>query len=256
MSDRDYIRDLEFDLPTKLLEELVDVFKAMSAGQLDSEHIAHVDDKQGVYQLFKDDDLVYIGKTDSEAGLQKRLMRHAVKVQGRKGLDTQQVTFKAVRVYVFTAMDLEELLIKHYKDHGQRPAWQHSGFGANDPGRQRDTTRVKPDNFDAMYPIDLEIPVGAAQVGETMSVADLLLHLKKTLPYNIRFQNAGGGRRPHPELFSANIDLGQDPATVLECLQKAKAALGADWQITALPGYVIVYKEKALNKYPSGTIIE
>lgn len=252
---RNYIEELEFDLPSKLLEELVKLFEEMPNGQLDAESLQAVDEEQGVYQLFKDGELVYIGKTDSEAGLKKRLLRHSIKVQSRLNLEVSQVTFKAIRVYVFTAMDLESLLIKHYRDKGQRPEWQHSGFGSNDPGRERDTTKVKEENFDYKYPIDLDIPVEVESVGLEISVADMLSQAKRQLSYNIRFQSAGG-RKPHADLGDAMVQLQENRATVRELLKRAKSALGEAWQITALPGYVIIYKERALTKYPSGEIIE
>lgn len=255
MPPRSYIEALEFDLPSKLLEELVRLFEEMSPGCLNAESLELVDEEQGVYQLFKDDQLVYIGKTDSESGLKKRLQRHSIKIQSRQNLDVSQVTFKAIRVFVFTAMDLESLLIKHYKDQGQRPEWQHSGFGSNDPGRERDTTKVKEDNFDYKYPIDLGVNVTVECDGGEISVADMLSQAKRQLSYNIRYQVASG-RKPHGDLQDAKVQLRDGTQSVRALLKLAKAALGDAWQITALPGYVIIYKEQAPNKYPSGTIIE
>lgn len=250
---RSYIEELEFDLPSKLLEELVALFDEMPAGQLDADSLQSVDEEQGVYQLFKDGQLVYIGKTDSEAGLKKRLQRHSVKIQSRLNLEISQVTFKAIRVFVFTAMDLESLLIKHYREQGQRPDWQHSGFGSNDPGRERDTTKVKPENFDYKYPIDLDQTVTIESDASDISVADLLSQAKKQLSYNIRF---AGGRKPHTDLREATVNLPKNEIAVRALLKLAKAALGDAWQITALPGYVIIYKERAPKKYPSGEVIE
>lgn len=256
MPTRDYIEELEFDLPTKLLEELVKLFEEMPAGKLSAASLNRVEEEQGVYQLFKDEKLVYIGKTDSDAGLKKRLLRHAFKIQSRKNLNVEQVTFKAIRVYVFTAMDLEALLISHYRDKGQRPDWQHSGFGSNDPGRQRDTTKVKPENFDAKYPIDLSIIVSIDSDSDKITVAELFRQMKDRLSYNIRFQTSGQGRKPHPDLNEAEAQLPDTKeATVLNLLKAAKRALGKNWRITALPGYVIVYKDDN-SKYPSGTAIE
>lgn len=254
MPQLNYIEELEFDLPSKLLEELVNLFEQMPAAKLDANALKSIDEEQGVYQLFKDGQLVYIGKTDSEAGLKKRLQRHSVKIQSRLNLQVSQVTFKAIRVYVFTAMDLESLLIKHYKDIGKRPEWQHSGFGSNDPGRERDTTKVKEENFDYKYPIDLNVNIYLESDRQEVSVAEMLSQAKKHLPYNIRFQTSGG-RKPHNDLNEAKVKLTESSMSVRRLLELAKDALGEKWQITALPGYVIIYKEKNPKKYPSGQII-
>ncbi|SDK03651.1 GIY-YIG nuclease family protein [Billgrantia gudaonensis] len=256
MSARTYFQELEFDLPSKLLEELVRLFGEMPAGPLNAEALGHVEEEQGVYQLFKDGQLVYIGKTDAEAGLKKRLSRHAAKIQSRRNLPVEQVTFKAIRVYVFTAMDLESLLISHYREAGQQPDWQHSGFGSNDPGKERDTTRVKETNFDAQYPIDLDFQVTIEADGNAITVAELLQQMKKQLAYNIRFETRrGGGRKPHQDLEDAEVQLPSKTGTVLSFLKLAKRELGASWRITALPGYVIAYKNDR-RPIPSGTIIE
>src|SRR5262245_21719866 len=106
--------DFEFDLPRALLVRLVQVLDSLPPAALDEEFLNAIPDAQGVYQLFLNGDLVYIGKTDAEAGLRKRLDRHRRKIQHRNGLDPNQMFFKAVRIYVFTAIDLETQLINHY----------------------------------------------------------------------------------------------------------------------------------------------
>jgi hypothetical protein len=106
--------EFEFDLPEALLTNLVRVFDSMDSADLTQENVAQIADAQGVYQLLLDGQLVYIGKTDAEAGLRKRLERHARTIQHRLNLDATRVTFKAVRVFVFTAIDLETQLIRHY----------------------------------------------------------------------------------------------------------------------------------------------
>lgn len=257
MPSRSYVEELEFDLPSKLLEELVSLFDQMPSGKLNAESLMSVDEAQGVYQIFKDEKLVYIGKTDSEAGLKKRLQRHSVKVQGRLNLDVNQVTFKAIRVFVFTAMDLESLLIKYYKEKGLDPEWQNSGFGSNDPGRERDGTKVNKKGFDYNYRINLDIPVKISTVDENhnISVADALSQAKKQLPYNIRFETATKrGRAPHQDLLNSIVSLPNYSISALSLLKKVKSSLGKEWQITALPGYVIIYKENS-NKYEEAIII-
>ena len=73
MPQRQCFEELEFDLPSALLGQLVKLFEEMSEGSLDASIVQEVEDAQGVYQLFLNGELVYIGKTDGQAGLRTRL---------------------------------------------------------------------------------------------------------------------------------------------------------------------------------------
>lgn len=252
-----WYQEFEFDLPAALLRDLVALFARMepSRAPLNATNVDCVPDEQGVYHLYLDDELVYVGKTDSEAGLHKRLARHANKIKNRQGLDPSRVTFSAVRIFVFTAVDLEQQLIKYYQETRGPLTWNQSGFGSNDPGRERDTTKLKADHFDRTFPIDIQIPMEYATGGGTKSVAQMLAELKDLLPYTLRFQSMGGrSRQPHTDLAVAHVTLPPGAKTVRDMLALAKGALGAAWQITVLPGYVIVYQEVAT--YDHGTVIE
>jgi len=251
----EYFKDLEFDLPSELLAELVGLFEQMTPGPLNEEAVLEVPEQQGVYQLFFDGDLVYVGKTDADAGLRQRLLRHAKKIRSRRNLRQSQVGFKAVRVYVFTAMDLEDLLIKHYRSDGVSLAWNLSGFGSNDPGRNRDKSVVKESHFDSIYPIDLGLEARVVQPEGDRSVAEVLRQLKDQLAYTVRYQNAGGrSRRPHTDLVETQVSLRSEESSVLNVLRQVKTVLGEEWQITALPGYVIIYKEN--ERYIHGEVIQ
>lgn len=250
-----YFKDLEFDLPTALQMQLVRLFEQMTPGPLNEDAIQHVAEAQGVYQLFFKGELVYVGKTDADAGLRRRLLRHAKKICSRQNMHQDQVSFKAVRVYVFTAMDLEDLLIKHYRSASVSLDWNLSGFGSNDPGRNRDKSEVKKGHFDSLYPIDLNCIVSVTQPADDHSVAEVLRQLKDQLAYTVRYQNFGGrSKRPHADLVNTEVRLRSENDSVLKILQQVKAALGNDWQITALPGYVIIYKER--ERYPYGQVIQ
>jgi hypothetical protein len=150
--------EFEFDLPGALLVRLIEVLDDLEIGPMLPEIVKMIPEEQGVYQLFLDGVLVYIGKTDADAGLAKRLARHGDKIQHRVGLDPARVSFKAVRLYVFTAMDLETELIRHYGGTKAVP-WNGSGFGSNDPGRNRDTGTYKKEHYDSIFPIDIERPL-------------------------------------------------------------------------------------------------
>lgn len=255
MTPKKFFETLELDLAAKLLEELLRLLGCMPSVALSSYSVEAVDNSQGVYQLYRDDQLVYIGKTDSDAGLKTRLSRHLTKIQGRKNLSPDQVRFKAVRVLVFAAMDLETLLIDSCKERGEKLEWQHSGFGSNDPGRKRDTSNIKEGHFDAKHPIDLAHAISIRTTENPTCAAELLLLMKSKSPYLIRFQGSGSGRSPHNDLVAAKLKIGAGEHSIISLLKEIKRAIGYEWQITALPGYVIIYKENAPKKYPSGKII-
>ncbi|WP_124675875.1 GIY-YIG nuclease family protein [Burkholderia cenocepacia] len=74
-----YFKDLEFDLPSALLNQITTLFNEMVPGPLTSTALARIPEEQGVYQLFFKNKLVYVGKTDADAGLKVRLLRHSKK---------------------------------------------------------------------------------------------------------------------------------------------------------------------------------
>jgi hypothetical protein len=153
-----------------------------------------------------------------------------------------------VRLFVFTPVDLETALIEHYKDSGLTPVWQHSGFGSNDPGRQRDTSALKESHFDRLYPINIRARLTLSHSNLTLSAADLLLDMKQQTTFLIRFQRAGG-TAPHADLRSTNITVRQRTDTVEAFLRQLHQALGTSWKVTVLPGYVVIYKNDT-KSYP------
>lgn len=245
-------KEFEFDLPGALFAHLVAVLEKMTTAPFSDDNVGSIPEAQGVYQLFHDGELVYIGKTDAEAGLRKRLERHHAKLRHRKGLQPGEVSFKAVRIYVFTAMDLETELIKHYGGL-RRIKWNGSGFGSNDPGRERDTTTYKDTHFDAMFPINIDRSLETVLLsGE--SAATVLSRLKDTLPYVFRYEGRKGSRRAHPDLEEKKVDLSNmDSFTARNLIERTVAQLPDGWQATKLPSHIILYKEN--KNYIHGTII-
>jgi hypothetical protein len=225
---------------------------ALETAPLNAASLLTIPEAQGVYQLFLDDRLTYIGKTDADAGLLRRLSRHARKVIHRTGLDPARVSFKAVRIFVFTAMDLESDLIKFFGGVKELD-WNGSGFGSNDPGRERDTTHVHPLNYDAKYPIDIDRQI-AFGIDDNETAASALARLKDALPYTFRYQSSGPkSRKPHPDFENVTLEAASGPMTSRQAIQHIIAALPIGWQATALPGYIILYKEE--REYPQATII-
>lgn len=240
--------EFEFDLPDALLASMVVAFDSMEGATLSLDNVTRIPEAQGVYQLILGGEIVYIGKTDSESGLAKRLARHAWTIQHRSNLKISDVSFKAVRVFVFTAMDLETQLIKHYKGHSS-VSWNNSGFGSNDPGRNRDKTRAKANSFDVLYPINLDENISLGLSGPT-SVANALQALRKALPYTLRVKNSGA----HPDFEGKKLTLSKVPISTRKLLTTVVSELPKGWQATALAGRIILYKEKE-DDYPAGRII-
>ncbi|HAP26691.1 MAG TPA: hypothetical protein DCR74_13960 [Achromobacter sp.] len=249
--------EFEFDLPGALRTELIHQFDSVDAGLLLPEVVREVADVQGVYQLFHGDELVYVGKTDAEAGLRTRLMRHAKKILHRPTL-TGSVRFKAIRIMVFTAMDLETQLIKHYKAVHGSVLWNGSGFGANDPGRKREKTNRRPEGFDDSHPINIDIVGEFVAPGET-TVDAAVFALKLSLPYTLRYETLRDARgramrtQPHLEMRVAVVEIPPPPQTVRDLMGVIQRALGPNWQATVFASHLILYKES--ETYDYGTII-
>jgi Uri superfamily endonuclease len=243
--------EFEFQLPEALLSQMIERLDGAEPGLLVPENLALIPDAQGVYQLFHRGTLVYIGKTDAEAGLRARLERHCRNVQHRHGIEPADVEFKALRVYVFTAVDLETQLIAHYGRDAS--PWNGSGFGANDPGRERETSTAKPGHFNLVYPLDIDRPL-AVDLEGCATVAEALFRVKAFVPYVFRFEVEGRRRRQaHPALVAAPLPALPAILTMRSFLTAIVAALPEGWQATLLAGRVILYPETRV--YPQGDVI-
>lgn len=246
--------EFELDLPKALLRELTTVLESLAPAPLTAEAAAALPKHQGVYQLLLmgDDgpEVIYIGKTDAASGLRERLQKHHKKIQHRHGLDPERVLFRAVRVFVFTAVDLEALLIGAEKKRA-KALWNGSGFGSKDPGKERDTTKYKPKHFDTLYPIDIDrsLDRGFPTSG---TAAALIKTLKAALPYVCRVQS-GENRKAHGDLLATSVDL-KGPLTARTVLTQIIDCLPPGWHATKLPSHVIMYKEDT-RKFPSGELI-
>jgi hypothetical protein len=159
-----------------------------------------------------------------------------------------------VRVYVFTAVDLETQLIAYYGGLSV-VQWNGSGFGSNDPGRERDTTKFKDEHFDALYPIDIDrvVSVTLPSLG---TAADILAELKRAVPYVFRFEVASArSRAPHADLVSTSVSLPvglrMTPRAIIAAVV---SQLPPGWQAIQFPSHIILYKN-SLN-YQYGALIE
>ncbi len=106
----------------------------------------------GVYALYYNGELVYIGKaskgtTKSKRTLRSRLNEHATKISKRKNITPEEMkcrylTFES-EWWVFAA---EFALITHYE-----PEWNTSGFGSKTPGKGRPGTH-RVSTWDQQFP--------------------------------------------------------------------------------------------------------
>jgi hypothetical protein len=234
--------EFELDIPEVMRQELPKYFDGLNAERLTEEAIAEIPlNAQGAYMLFLDEALVYIGKTDAQAGFRNRLLRHFYNLQHRQSLDPGQVAFKAVRIFVFSNFDLETMLIEEYEKRGGRPAWNFSGFGSNDPGRNRETQ--EPAKFDIDYPVDIDRPIDFIKSGD-QGLIEVVTALKAGLPYLFRYETEGRNYRSgHKEMEDITLNIPTGQVTTRLVLNLVLGALSPEWQVTVLPNRVILYKE-------------
>lgn len=238
-------QQFEFALSDALLLQLAACLDQLEAAKLEAANVSSIPNGQGVYQLYLDGNLEYVGKTDTDAGLTTRLATHARKISGRPSL-RGRVSFKAVQVLVFSAMDLETLLIRYYKDIGAPMSWQHSGFGMNDPGRQRDHTKYKSEHFDVRFPVEVDEPFEAPiDIPEGATIGLALDSLKAALPYNFRYDR----NFDREKIVGERLSL----VTARHAIESLLPFLPSGWQATKLPGYLILYPEA--REYEHGEII-
>lgn len=234
--------EFELDIPEVMRHELPKYFDGLDAEPLTEAAIAEIPaNAQGAYMLFLDEALVYIGKTDAQAGFRNRLLRHFHNLQHRQNLNPNHVSFKAVRIFVFSNFDLETMLIEEYEKRSGRPSWNFSGFGSNDPGRNRETQESA--KFDVDYPVDIDRPIDFIKSGK-QGLLEVITALKAGLPYLFRYDTEGRNfRLGHREMEDLTVNIPSGPITTRTALNLILDALSPEWQATVLPNRVILYKE-------------
>jgi hypothetical protein len=247
-----YHDDFRLSITKALGDQLSLALTQLKPVELAAENLLSVEERPGVYQLYLDDDFVYVGK--AEKTLRARLANHLLKISGRRNIDLENVKFSCLYVDEdFSALAPEQLLISHHKGMGSIP-WNNNGFGNKDPGRHRDNTILKKSHFDVVYPIDIDLQVRGVRGGAS-TVQTFLKELKLALPFVFRYDEPPGSRSK--QLIVPHSTLSADQAFRL-----LSEALGEPWQITALMGYVIMYAEapreykSAWRYYRSGTVVD
>lgn len=225
--------EYEIDIEAVLRENLPLFFDGLGATPLTKANVESIPPgAKGAYMLFKGDDPVpvYAGKTDAEHGFQDRLKRHAFTVRGRKDLDPAEMNFKAVRIMVFAALDVEAILIRRMKEAVPNAlAWNNSGFGSNDPGKKRDGQ--EPADFDRWFPINYDYDLYNLPTGD-VTVKTLLVSVKEQLPFTLRFATTPPGLK---------IKGVPESAKLRSIMGMVMSALPSGWQCTVLHGRVILY---------------
>lgn len=200
----------------------------------------------GVYQLFrqepgKERELTYVGKADQP--LHKRLGDHLFKLSGRVGISLDEMSFRCLFVEEdLSAVSPEKMLIKRHLKTG-RIVWNNRGFGINDPGRERDSTKNRENHFDLEYPIDLSSEVTGLTPGP-QSLQAVLQAIKDGLPFNFRFQQR------FPPFRTMTVTVPEEEMTADQAFRFVSQHMPEGWQISALVGWAIMYKDNQ-RTYPS-----
>jgi hypothetical protein len=240
-----YHADFSLSITRALGDQLADALEQLGRAPLREAHLDRLRDLPGVYQLFlrgePEDKFVYVGKSDC---LPLRLRQHLRKLSGRQNISTEEILFSCLYVAEdFSALAPERLLINRYKQVGKIP-WNSNGFGNRDPGRNRDKTAVKANHFDRLFPADLNRQIEGLPTG-VVPIHLLVRQVKKGLPFTFRYAKNLGDIADNPvTITDANL-------TADEVFSLIADRLPEQWQIAALPGYVIMYPD-GQQEYPSG----
>lgn len=229
-------RRFTFDLTGALADQLYCAIPTLSPAPLTISALDQVNTSPGIYQLYLSGSMVYIGKADRD--LRSRLYDHHRKISGRLNISTSDMGFTGLYLEgTWIPVGPETMLINRYKDEGHPTPWNFNGFGINDPGRERDTTNFKATHFDVEYPANLNLRLSGLTPG-IYPVNEILPVIKSMLPYVFRYQDRNV---PHPDYLESQVAIAAN-MTAAQVFEALADSLPPGWQITALPGYVIMYK--------------
>ena len=234
----------DLDIPLAVREQLHTALEKLSTDPLDQALIESVPEQQGVYNLFHNNAVAYVGKADN---LRVRLNQHWRKIFGRRNISVQDVQFKCLSLgRNWIAIAAEDALIDMYSGQGLC-AWNGAGFGIHDPGRNRDDTAVGTRHWDSMHPIREDYRLEEIQAGQYL-LLPLLRTVKEALPFNFRYELIG--KRGHPDFDGVEVILPKSAPAADELLVSVARALPSGWQLTLFPHQIILYKES--KSYQSG----
>ncbi|MGN5377938.1 hypothetical protein ACQ4WX_10410 [Streptomyces lasalocidi] len=161
-----------------------------------------------------------------------------------RALDEQAPVPLAEKELQKSAVAPERLVIRYLKEEqGAQLPWNLNGFGNNDAGRQRDRSELNPRHFDMVHPIDLDWALLNDGMHRTWSPKDFADFIKSGLPYSFR-------HKLEPEyLEAAPLVVPEGPLSADGAFRLLARGLGDAWQISALKGHVLLYKEH--TQYPN-----
>ncbi|MER6666660.1 caspase family protein [Amycolatopsis japonica] len=202
---------------------------------LRGDQVSTLQNLPGIYQLSvqqgESEEVVYVGAADQN--LPSRLSMHLMKLSGRQFISSNSVCFR----YLHSEADAGRF-IDLRRSAERLPAWNMNGFGNKDPGRHRDRTVLRRNHFDALHPIDLDYWIGPLPCGP-QPLNRILKEAKATLPYVFRYDHYVS------EFDGVSIVMPERVITADELFRQIAEATGDRWQLTAMLGYVILYRENA-----------
>lgn len=192
---------------------------------------------QGVYVLHYKGKPVYVGKASN---VRNRLNKHLTKISGRKNIHLADFSYKALLLDKSMSTAANETVLLGLFQQTCAGMWNNGGFGPNDPGKERDTT--KPGDFDSAYPIQEKYPISLSSTQTT--VEDLLKEMKLQLPYVFRYQRLNTAEASTP------IDVAGVAQEADSLFQAGVTALGTGWKGAIVSYGMVLYKNS--KAYPFG----
>jgi hypothetical protein len=194
---------------------------------------------QGVYVVYYGGLPKYVGKAEN---LASRLGQHHRKLTGRRRIDPAGIGYKCLVLdgSMSTAANEKLLIAQFRKDNPDM--WNGAGFGPNDPGKHRDTT--KPSAFDEAHPIRVDIRL--EDIADALTLGELAEIMKRKLPYVFRYDLE--------DRAESLVDLSGVERTPYHLLRAMINCLGTGWRGAILSYGMVFYRNR--KHYPHGEEID
>lgn len=243
------VANFEFDLATPFFEQLLGLFESLETSPLTEERIRLLTPHQGIYGLYQNEKLVYVGKADNS--LPGRLEDHQIKISGRLQISVEEIEFKGVYLAkTWVPLAPETKIIAHFQRQNLCE-WNGGGFGQHDPGRNREETNKPPYGFDSQFPIKTDWPCIGVESG-AYEANDLLQKVKGLLPFCFRYETdnpQGAWRRGSTKYAGKTIEVSESAMPAARLIALIARQLGSTWQATKFPSHIILYEEQKSYKY-------
>ncbi|WSQ15096.1 caspase family protein [Streptomyces sp. NBC_01231] len=233
-------------LPREHMDFFLKVLAAQQHHDLTAASIMKLEDWPGVYLLHQESrgmpEICYVGKSDRS--IASRLKEQLKKIDGRCYIDSRDISFSYLKLDDdLTHIAPEQVVLQQLHAQGRSPHWNQNGFGNRDAGRTRDSSRLRSTDFDVLHPIDLSWLLRSDGPALHLTAREMALYLKSELPYIFRFEH-------RDSVDEIQIAVPPGPLSADRAFRLLAAALGDTWQISALMGRVLMYREQNV-RYPS-----